>query len=304
VNRGFWQGVTAYIIWGVFPIYWKWLHAVSSVQLLGHRILWSFLLLAPILLIRRDVRPIREALRKPRVFALSLAAAALLAINWITYVWAVDAGYIVECSLGYFINPLMNVFLGVFFFREKLRSGQWAAILIAAAGVLFLTLSYGSLPWIALTLATSFALYALLKKISPLGSVHGLALETGILFLPALVLLAQAEGSGQGAFLHGTVATNLLLIGSGAATAIPLLLFANAARAIPLSLIGVLQYIAPILQFLLGVLLYGELFTQSQAVGFGIVWVALVIFSAEGIRNRRMSGERATGAQLETAPEG
>jgi chloramphenicol-sensitive protein RarD len=303
VSRGFWQGVAAYVIWGVFPIYWKWLHTVSSVQLLGHRILWSFLLLAPILLIRRDFRPIREALRKPHVFVLSLAAAALLAINWITYVWAVDAGYIVECSLGYFINPLMNVFLGVFFFQEKLRSGQWAAILIAAAGVLFLTLSYGSLPWIALTLATSFALYALLKKISPLGSVHGLALETGILFLPALVLLAQAEGMGQGAFLHGTAATNLLLIGSGAATAIPLLLFANAARAIPLSLIGVLQYIAPILQFLLGVLLYGEPFTQSQAVGFGIVWVALVIFTVEGIQQRRFSARKAPAAPMGAAPE-
>jgi chloramphenicol-sensitive protein RarD len=303
VNRGFWQGVAAYVIWGVFPIYWKWLHTVPSIQLLGHRIAWSFLLLAPILWFRRDFGPVRNAFRSRRAFFIGLAAAVLLGVNWLTYVWAVDAGYIVECSLGYFINPLMNVFLGVVFFRERLRSGQWIAIAVAAAGVTYLTVSYGALPWIALTLATSFALYALLKKLSPLGSIHGLTLETGILFLPALFLLVQAELAGQGSFLHETPAVNLLLIGAGAATAVPLLLFANAARAIPLSLIGILQYIAPILQFLLGVLLYGEPFTQTQKIGFGIVWVALVIFTTEGIFHRRLTRNgavpEAAGAILE-----
>jgi chloramphenicol-sensitive protein RarD len=288
LNKSFWYAVGAYLIWGVFPIYWKWLHAVPALQLLSHRIVWSFLLLAPILLLRREFGAIGAALRNRRIFLISLAAALLLGVNWLVYVWAVDAGYIVECSLGYFINPLLNVFLGVVFLRERLRAWQWVAIGTATAGVLFLTVSYGSLPWIALTLATSFAAYALIKKTTPLGSIHGLTLETAILFLPALALLLYAEGQGQGAFLHLDLTANLLLVGAGAATAIPLVLFAAAAKGLPLSMIGVLQYIAPILQFLLGVLLYGEPFSRMQAIGFGIVWAALVIFTLEGLWQRRL----------------
>jgi chloramphenicol-sensitive protein RarD len=286
VNRGFWYAVGAYVIWGIFPVYWKWLQSVPSAQLLCHRILWSFLLLFPILLLRRDWGAVRTALRMPRIPAVSVAAALLLGVNWLTYVWAVDSGYIVECSLGYFINPLLNVFLGVLILKERLRAGQWIAILLAA-GVLFLTVSYGALPWIALTLAFSFAFYALIKKTTPLGSVHGLTVETGILVLPALLWLFQSEAAGQGAFLHQGAIIDLLLIGAGAATAVPLVMFAEAAKRIPLSLVGVLQYIAPILQFLLGVLFYGEPFTRAQAVGFGIVWAALILFTAEGLVRRR-----------------
>lgn len=289
MNRGFWYAVGAYVIWGVFPIYWKWLHSVPSAQLLCHRILWSFLLLLPILLLRREWGTVRTVLRAPRVLVISVAAALLLGVNWLTYVWAVDAGFIVECSLGYFINPLLNVFLGVLILKERLRAWQWIAILLAASGVLFLTISYGSLPWIALTLAFSFAFYALIKKTTPLGSVHGLTVETGILFLPALLWLFQAESAGQGAFLHQGVIIDLLLIGAGAATTVPLVMFAESAKRIPLSLVGVLQYIAPILQFLLGVLLYGEPFTPAQAVGFGIVWAALLLFSVESLLHRRTS---------------
>lgn len=287
MNRGFWYAVGAYVIWGVFPVYWKWLHQVPSGQLLSHRILWSFLLLLPIVLLRREWSAIRAAIRSPRILVVSVAAALLLGINWLIYVWAVDAGFIVECSLGYFINPLLNVLLGVLFLHEHLRGWQWVAIGGAAVGVLFLTISYGSLPWIALTLAFSFAIYALIKKTTPLGSIHGLTLETGILFLPALFWLLQAEINGQGAFLHLGAIANLLLVGSGVATAVPLLMFAESAKRIPLSLVGILQYIAPILQFLLGVFLYGEPFTQTSALGFGIVWAALILFGAESLFHRR-----------------
>jgi chloramphenicol-sensitive protein RarD len=287
VNKGFWYAVGAYVIWGVFPVYWKWLHQVPAGQLLSHRILWSFLLLLPILLLRREWDAIRAAIRTPRIFFICVAAALLLGINWLTYVWAVDAGFIVECSLGYFINPLLNVFLGVLFLKERLRAWQWAAIALAVAGVLFLTLSYGSLPWIALTLAFSFAFYALIKKTTPLGSIHGLTIETGILFLPALFWLLYAESTGQGAFLHLGLISDLLIVGTGVVTAVPLLMFAESAKRIPLSLVGILQYIAPILQFLLGVLLYGEPFTQAQAIGFGIVWAALILFGAESLLYHR-----------------
>jgi chloramphenicol-sensitive protein RarD len=214
-----------------------------------------------------------------RVYAL---AAVLIGVNWLTYVWAVNAGFIVETSLGYFITPLISVLLGVVFLRERLRLWQWVPILLVLTGVLYLTLVYGSLPWIALTLACTFGLYGLVKKIAPLDSVGGLTLETGLLLVPALLYLLYAERAGQGAFLHLGTATDALLVGAGLVTTVPLIMFAAAAQRIPLSLVGILQYIAPTLQFLVGVLVYEEPFTSSQFIGFGIVWTALIIFGVEG----------------------
>jgi len=286
-NKGVLFGIGAYLIWGFFPIYFKAMQAVPSVQILFHRIVWSFGLLTLLLLLRGQWRDLWAAITGPKLLATYAIAACLLAINWLTYVWGVNAGYVVETSLGYFINPLVNVALGVIFLKERLRPMQWLPVGLAAAGVLSLTFQLGALPWIALVLAFSFGLYGLMKKISPLGSFYGLTLETGILFLPALAYLLIADQQGMGAFGHVGMANNVLLVLSGLFTITPLLMFSTAARSIPLSLLGLLQYIAPTCQFLLGVLLYKEPFTQVQLVGFGIIWVALLIYTTEGFVVRR-----------------
>jgi len=296
MNKGIWYGIGAYVTWGLFPIYWKWLHHVPALQLLGHRILWSFLMLFVAILTSRQWNIFRAAVLAPRVLRIYLAAAVLVGINWLVYVWAVNAGFIVETSLGYYINPLLNVLMGVLFLHERMRSLQWVPLGLAAVGVLYLTFAYGSLPWIALTLAFSFGLYGLVKKTAPLGSLYGLTLETGLLFLPALLYLLYADATGQGAFLHTGAISDVLLVGAGLMTTIPLLMFASAARRIPLSLVGILQYIAPTLQFLLGVLVYREPFTHAQFIGFGIVWIALILFGVEGFL-----ASRAQRAQTVTA---
>ncbi len=288
-----WLAVGAYVSWGVLPVYWKWLHTVPALQLLMHRVVWSFLLLALYILAKKQWGAFRAAAAGGRVLAVYLAAAALIAVNWLTYIWAVNAGFIVETSLGYFINPLLSVLMGVLFLRERLRPLQWIPILLATLGVAYLTISYGRLPWIALTLAFSFGLYGLVKKTAPLGPLFGLTLETGILILPAVGTLLLSQASGQAAFLHGSPVTDLLLVGAGLVTTVPLLMFASAAQRIPLSMVGVLQYIAPTLQFLLGVLVYHEPFDHPHLIGFSVVWVALLLFWTEGL----LVGRRARLAQ-------
>jgi len=274
--------VGAYAAWGLLPVYWKWLHRVALLQLLCHRILWSFLVLFATIVLLHRWRAFYTAILGPRVLRTYLLAALLIGVNWLTYLWAVNAGFIVETSLGYFINPLLSVLLGVLFFRERLRPWQRLPIGLAAAGVVYLAVAYGTVPWIALTLACTFASYGLVKKTAPLGSFYGLTVETGILFLPAVLVLIHAEKTGRGAFLHAGAVSNLLLIGSGFVTTVPLLMFASAAKRIPLSMVGILQYIAPTLQFLLGVLVYREPFTRTRFIGYGIVWTALIVFGIEG----------------------
>ncbi|MEK7483379.1 MAG: EamA family transporter RarD [Planctomycetota bacterium] len=266
MNKGIGYGVCAYLLWGLFPIYWKSLKHIPSLQLMSHRILWSFLMLVLILLLSRQWKIFCKTVFTLKIIRLYFLAAILIGLNWLTYVWAVTSGFIVETSLGYFINPLLSVSMGVVFLHERLRPTQWFPIGLATVGVLYLTWVYGSLPWIALALAFSFAFYGLIKKMAPLPSLHGLTLETAILFLPSLVYLLYAEKTGQAAFLHTSTSSDLLLIGAGLTTTIPLLLFASAAKRIPLSLVGILQYIAPTLQFLLGVLLYKEPFSSAQFV--------------------------------------
>ena len=283
MNKGILNAIGAYVLWGLLPVYWKWLHHVPAAQVLCHRILFSFLTLFVIILLLRQWKAFRQALSNPRVVCAYTVAAILISINWFTYIWAVTAGFIIETSLGYFINPLLSVLLGVVIFRERLRPWQWAAIALAAGGVAYLTVAYGALPFIALTLAVTFGLYGLVKKIAPLGSLHGLTLETGVLLLPALIFLIYSDRAGNGAIFHAGALTDALLMGAGIITAAPLLLFSSAARRIPLSLIGILQYIAPTLQFLLGVFVYNEPFTLTKFIGFGIVWLALIIYGAEGL---------------------
>ncbi len=292
MNKGIWYALGAYVFWGLFTFYWKLLAGVPALQLLGHRIVWSFLLLIGIILAARQGKALRAALTR-RVLLIYTAAAILIAVNWLTYVWAIGAGFIVETSLGYFINPLLSVLLGVVFLRERLRPLQWLPIGLAGAGVLYLTFAYGALPWIALTLAISFGFYGLVKKTAPLGALHGLTLETGILFLPALGFLIISDFSGTGAFLHSPTLIDLLLAGAGLVTVAPLLLFASAAQRIPLTTIGVLQYINPTIQFLTGVLVYKEPFDHHRLIGFSVVWVALILFGAEGLLVQRRSKVRA-----------
>ena len=287
MNRGILYAIGAYTIWGLLPIYWKWLGSVPAVQLVCHRIAWSFLFLVSLICLSGRGKTLVRAVQQTRVVAFYLMASGLVAINWLTYVWAVNAGFIVETSLGYFINPLLSVALGVVILRERLRLGQWFSIAVAALGVLYLTFVYGALPWIALTLAFTFGCYGLVKKMGPLGAIDGLALESAMLLVPALVYLGHAEYVNQGAFLHVTSIENGLLVGAGLMTAIPLLLFAAATRRIPLSLIGMIQYIAPTLQFLIGVLVYKEPLSSSRLMGFGLVWLALLIFVIEGVVNQR-----------------
>jgi chloramphenicol-sensitive protein RarD len=281
MKTGIWYALGAYLMWGLFPIYWKWLHEVPALQLIGHRIIWSFVMLTVVMLATRQWTNFRSTLTR-RVLGIYFVAGLLLSANWLIYVWGVNTGHIVETSLGYFINPLFSVLLGMIFLGERLRPAQWFPLGLAASGVIYLTWTYGSLPWIALSLAFTFGFYGLVKKTAPLGSLYGLSLETGLMFFPALGYLLIAETTGQGAFGHTDIVSLLLMLGAGPVTTVPLLMFASAARRIPLTMVGIMQYIAPTLQFLLGVLIYKEPFTTTSLVGFSLVWVALIFFWAEG----------------------
>ncbi len=287
MNKGFWYAVGAYFTWGLFPMYWKALEAVPALQLLGHRIVWSFLFMMILLLVLRQGKSFRAEIASPRVLLVYGIAAVFLAINWLTYVWAVNAGFIVETSLGYFINPLLSMLLGVVILRERLRPFQWIPVGLAAAGMLYLTFAYGNFPWIGLTLAFSFGIYGFVQKVAPLNSLHSVALETMILFLPAAVYLVAVEATGGGAFLHSDPVSDLLMVGAGVVTTVPLLMFAAATQRITLFLIGVLQYIAPTMYFLIGVLVYRESLTAERLTGFAIIWVALILFAVEGYLSHR-----------------
>ena len=289
-NKGILYGIGAYLMWGFFPLYFKALHIVPALEIMFHRVVWCFLFLALVILVKKEWSNLKFELKRPRILPIYALAAVLLAANWLVYIFGINSGQVVETSLGYFINPLFSVALGVIFLREKLRPMQWLPIGLAAAGVIYLTLQFGALPWIALALAFTFGFYGLLKKIAPLGALHGLTLETAILFLPALGYLLLAESQGSAAFGHTSWSVTLLLALTGVVTAIPLLLFAAAARSIPLYMIGILQYIAPTLQFLLGVLVFGEAFTSARVVGFTIIWLALLLYSVESyVVRRRMT---------------
>lgn len=274
------MAAAAYISWGLLPVYWKLLGHVPTAQLLSHRIGWSFVTLTLFLGLTGRLRSLCGRL-SPEIRRCYALASLLIGVNWFIYVWSVNAGYIVEASLGYFITPLLSVLLGVFFLRERLRGLQWAPLALAAAGVVYLAFDYGRLPWIALVLASTFSLYGLVKKRAPLPAFEGLTLETALLLPPALAWLAWSEFGGKGVFLHADALSDLLLVGAGAVTTAPLALFAAAAQRIPLSMIGILQYIAPTIQFLLGIFMYHEPFTHAQFAGFSMVWAALLLFLLE-----------------------
>jgi chloramphenicol-sensitive protein RarD len=293
MNKGIPAAVVTYTLWGVFPVYWKWLQAVPELEILGHRAIWALLVAVLLLATRKQWTWLRRATHNPKTLITFVGSALLLGCNWFTYIWAVNSGHIVDASLGYFVNPLVSVLLGVLFLGERIRSWQAVAIALAAAGVILLTLAYGTFPWIGLALASTFGLYGLLRKTAPLGSLEGLLLEMTILSLPALAYLAYLEVDGTASFGHAGAVTSILLASAGAVTAFPLLTFAYAARRVTLATLGILQYIAPTFQFLLGVLVYREPFTAARLLGFAVIWLALCIYSAEGAFAERRRREAA-----------
>jgi chloramphenicol-sensitive protein RarD len=287
MNKGILAGIGAYMLWGLFPIYWHWLEQDPAIEILAHRMVWSLVFMVTILTLQKEWGWLATAVHNRRTVVTYILAAILLSLNWYIYIWAINAGYVVEASLGYFINPLVNFLLGVIFLGEKLRLGQVAAVTLAGLGVVYLTVSYGSLPWISLALAITFGLYGLIKKTAPLESMHSFSLETLVLFLPALGYLLYRNAQGVGAFVHQGWLITLLLVLAGPVTAIPLLLFGYSARKIPLSMLGFIQYITPTMQFLLGVFVYFEPFPKARLVGFCIIWLALLVYSFEGVYNNR-----------------
>ncbi|MBX0329355.1 EamA family transporter RarD [Oscillochloris sp. ZM17-4] len=286
----------AYVCWGLLPLFWHALSGVPAIEILAHRIVWALGVTLLFSLVTGRLPALGANLRTRRTLLLFTLSSLLLTANWFIYIWAVNAGFVVETSLGYFINPLVNVVLGMIFLRERLRPGQIVALGVALAGVLYLTVLYGSPPWIAIALALSFGCYGLLRKTAPVGSLEGLTLETLIVALPALIYLAVIESSGGGAFVRAGLPTTLLLASSGIITAVPLLLFASGARQITMISLGILQYIAPTIQFALGVTVFGETVTPQRLIGFGLVWLALAIYTLEGlIGGRRRARVAAAG---------
>ena len=289
MRTGIINATLAFLCWGLFPIYFHALHDVPPSQILAHRVLWSLLFLAIVLSVRRQWQWLPAVLRQPRVIASFVASAFLLSANWLVYIWAVNNGHVIEASLGYFINPLVNIMFGYLLLKERLRAGQWAAIGLAALGVAWLTWQAGTVPWIALILAATFGAYGLMRKTAALGALEGLSLETMVLFPLALGYVIWLSLNGQNSFINSAAdSTRWLLVAAGPITAIPLLLFAAGARTIPLSVLGLLQYISPTIQFLLGVWLFHEAFSAERMVGFLLIWSALALYAAEGLwRNRR-----------------
>jgi chloramphenicol-sensitive protein RarD len=283
MRTGILSAASAFLCWGLFPLYFHAIGEVPPLQILAHRMLWSLLFLLIVLAVRRQWAWL-SLVRQPRVFGSFVASAVLLSVNWLIYIWAVNNGHVIEASLGYFINPLVNISLGYLLLKERLRPAQWMAIAVAALGVAWLTWQAGTVPWVALALAFSFGGYGLLRKTAALGALEGLSFETMVLFPVAAAYVAWLTMHGENAFINtDSNATRLLLAAAGPITAIPLLLFASGARQIPLSVLGLLQYLSPTLQFLLGVWMFHEAFTADRLVGFALIWGALALFAIEGL---------------------
>lgn len=286
-RRGFLYGVAAYTLWGAFPLYFPLLEPASAFEILGHRIVWSFLVMAALVVATRRTAYFRRLLAGGRATVLLAAAACLVSVNWSTYIWAVNNAHVVEASLGYFINPLVSVVMGIAVLGESLRRTQWLAVGIAAVAVVVLAVDYGRPPWIAVTLALTFGTYGLAKKLANVGAVESLAFETMLVSPVAAAYLGWLAGQGRLDFVAGGPAHGLLLATTGVVTAVPLILFGAAATRIPLVTIGLLQYLAPVFQFALGVLWFGEAMPAGRWIGFVLVWIALAMFTTEAVRHHR-----------------
>ena len=280
-------GVAAYSLWGVFPLVFHLLRSVGAGEILMHRIIWSFVVVVCLLVVRRERHWLAEVTSRPGALPRLTVAAVLIATNWLVYIWAVNNDHVIEAALGYYVNPLISVALGVVVLGERLRRLQVVALCFGAAAVVVLTVAYGRVPWIALVLACSFGGYGFLKKAVPVGAVTSVAVETLVLLPAALGGLVVLTATGEAAFLHGSAGRDVLLVGLGVVTAVPLLLFGTAARRIPLSLLGLLQYLTPTLQLLCGVAVFHEPLPPERLAGFVLVWVALAVLAADAVGSRR-----------------
>ncbi|MFF3947890.1 EamA family transporter RarD [Streptomyces sp. NPDC001902] len=306
-RAGLLYGFAAYGLWGLFPLYWPLLEPSGAGEILAHRMVWSLVVVSLVLLVMRRWAWVPELLRQPRRLALLAVAAAVISVNWGLYIWGVNSGHVVETSLGYFINPLVTIGLGVLVLHERLRPAQWAAVGVGAAAVLVLTLGYGRLPWIALTLACSFATYGFIKKKVGMGGLESLAAETALQFLPALGYLAFLGTRGDTTFASHGAGHAALLAACGVVTAVPLICFGAAAIRIPLSMLGMLQYLAPVFQFGLGLLWFHEEMPAERWAGFALVWLALALLTWDALRTARRGRIAVRDAAVvpdEAAPRG
>ncbi|WP_181139489.1 EamA family transporter RarD [Streptomyces sp. Ru71] len=304
---GLLNGFAAYGMWGLFPLFFPLLEPAGAGEVLAHRMMWSFVVVAAVLIVVRRWKWAGELLRQPRRLGLVAVAAAVISINWGVYIWAVNSGHVVEASLGYFINPLVTIAMGVLLLKERLRPVQWAAVGVGVAAVLVLTIGYGRPPWISLILAFSFATYGLMKKKVNLGGVESLAAETAIQFLPALGYLLWLTAHGDSTFTTEGPGHTALLASTGVVTALPLVCFGAAAIRVPLSTLGLLQYLAPVFQFLCGVLYFHEAMPPERWAGFALVWLALILLTADSLRTARRASRLRTALReatpaTETAP--
>ena len=284
-------GVTAYILWGLFPLYWPLLEPAGALEIVGHRAVWSLVFCVIALSITKAIKPALATMRRPKVFIKLVAATGLISVNWIVYIWATNNGHVVEASLGYYINPIIMIAIGIILLKEKMRKLQWASVSIAAIGVLVLTIDYGRLPWVALALALSWGTYGFIKKQLGLGALEGLGIETAIAAPFYLAYLTWIGVEGSGHFGSG-IGLTLLLIGSGVVTAIPLLLFNGAGNRLPYTVIGLLQFITPTLQFSIGVWVRHEDMPTARWAGFLIIWLALVVLATDLVRSSRAVDNR------------
>jgi chloramphenicol-sensitive protein RarD len=286
-QKGVAFGVAAYVMWGAFPLYWPLLEPAGAFEILAHRLIWSAVVMGVLVVAMRRTTQFRRLVTTRRTLGLLTLAGATISVNWTGYIWGVNHGYVVETSLGYFINPLVTVLLGVLVLRERMRPAQWAAVAIGFVAVLVLAVDYGRPPWIALVLAFSFGTYGLLKKKANAGAVESLTLETVVVAPIALVYVAWLGASGEGHFTSDGPGHALLFMSAGLVTAVPLICFGAAAVRVPLVVLGLLQYLAPVLQFALGILYFHEDMPAGRWVGFGLVWIALAVFTYEAVRFRR-----------------
>lgn len=299
-RRGLLYGASAYILWGVFPLYFPLLKPAGTIEILAERMAWSLVLMLIVVGVGGHAAGVRQVLRNRRQFGLLAVAAVLVSCNWGTYIYGVNSGHVVETSLGYFINPLITILLAVVFLRERLRPAQWTAVAIGIVAVGVITVDYGRLPWIALVLAFSFGLYGFCKKQANAGAVESMAVETGVQIVPSLIAITVIAANGD--LVFGTrTSTSFLLAGLGFITVIPLLFFAAGTRRLPLSMIGLLQYLAPVLQFAVGVGIRHEKVPTTELVGFCLVWVALIVLSADAVRHQRAGRRLEQSAEAVTA---
>jgi chloramphenicol-sensitive protein RarD len=303
-RSGLLYGVGAYGMWGLVPLFWPLLKPAGAMEILAHRMVWSLALVGIGLLALRRWGWVRELIRQPRKLGLIAVAASVITVNWGLYIWAVNSGHVVEASLGYFINPLVTIAMGVLLLKERLRPAQWTAVAIGFTAVLVLAIGYGQPPWVSLTLAFSFATYGLAKKKINLGGLESLAAETAVLFLPALGYLLWLGASGSATFATDGAGHASLLAATGVVTAVPLICFGAAAIRIPLSVLGLLQYLAPVFQFGLGILYFHEAMPAERWAGFSLVWLALAILTWDALRTARSTRTEAVRLAATAASRG